>query len=110
LAKEVNRQIIDHLRETYVADITAIVKDCLKRDELYSHSSEWMTIQDATKRYHISRKSIGEHCRDFKTGPHKIERKQIGRHNMINEQQFLAAYDFKKKKPKLEFLESIKRK
>lgn len=96
------------MRETYVQDITAIVKDCLNRNELYSNSAEWVTIKHISKKYSLSIRTIGQHCSVFKHGLHKIERKWIGRHHMINEKQFVAAFDYKARVPRLEFLNRLK--
>lgn len=109
LGKEVNRQMVDQLRKTYVEDITAIVKDCLNRNELYSSSGEWITIKHIAKKYHLSLRTVGDHCTMFKSGQHKIERKWIGRHNMINEKQFIAAFDYKARAPRPAFLNSTKK-
>lgn len=105
LEASVTEKVTTRLRESYVADITAIVKDCLNKNELYLNSGDgWIAIQDASSKYRIGRKAIGEMCRLFKEGTFKIERKWIGRHNMLNEKQFLAAFDQKARKTKPKFL------
>ncbi len=109
LAKEVNRQVVDQLRKTYVQDITSIVKDCLNRNELHSHSAEWVSIKTICQKYQISIRTVGEHCTMFKNGQHKIERKWIGRHNMINEKQFIKAFDYKARAPRPAFLNRTKK-
>lgn len=52
----------------------------------------FLTIKDAANKYKLSIRTVGEHCTLFKDGEYKIERKWVGRHNMINEKQFMEAF------------------
>ena len=101
----VTERVTQKLRESYVQDVTAIVKDCLNKHELYSNNGAgWITIKDASVKYKMSVRAVGQHCNLFKGGDFKIERKWVGRHNMLNEKQFINAYDHKCRKSKPEFL------
>jgi len=101
----VTEKVTKRMRESYVQDITEIVKECLNKNELYSNSSAgWITIKDIAKKYKLSIRTVGEHCTMFKDGEYKIERKWVGRHNMINEKQFMEAFGKKGRLPRPEFL------
>ncbi len=96
LTSEVAKKVTDQLRVSLVGDITAIVKECLNNDELYKSSATgvWITIQDCATKYHTSRKTINNKCTLF-----NVSRKWIGRHNLLNEQEFLNAHDRPMGKP-----------
>lgn len=109
LAKEleasVTEKVTQRLRDSYVQDITAIVSEVLNKTERYINSNIcWITIQDAGIKYKLSRKAIGRMCKLFKEGAFKIDRKWIGKHNMLNEQQFIQSFDKKGRKSKPRFL------
>lgn len=105
----VTEKVTQRLRDSYVQDITAIVKECLNKNDLYSNSSAgWITIKEVAKKYKLSLRTVGDHCTLFKEGEHKIERKWVGRHNMINEKQFLEAFGKKGRKPRPDFLNKKK--
>lgn len=109
LAKEietiVTQKVTDRLRASYEADITKIVKECLNHNDLYTNSAGgWITIKNVAKKYNLSIRTVGEHLTLFKTGEHMIERKWVGRHNMINEKQFMEAFGKKGRKPRPAFL------
>ena len=102
----ITEKVTKKLRETYVDDIRSIIKDCLRSDELLKSTSsgEWITIQDASSKYKMSKRAIGNKCRLFKEGTYKIERKWVGKHNLINEKQFLLACEQKEGKVVPKFL------
>lgn len=106
LAKEltasVTEQVTQKLRETYVVDITAIVKECLNNNEIYKGSGAgFLTIEAICEKYKVSRKTVNNKCTQF-----AVERKQVGRHNLVNELQFLKAHDRPAEKPN--FLKNLK--
>lgn len=102
LAAEVTKMVTEQLRESYVADITAIVKDCLNNNELYKGSEVgFLTIEAICLKYKVSRKTVNNKCTQF-----AVERKQVGRHNLVNELQFLKAHDRPAEKPN--FLKNLK--
>jgi hypothetical protein len=108
LTLEVTKEVTQRLRESYVDDVSAIVKEYLKSNEVYSNSgAKWISLANAAKNYGMSIKSVGRKCQLFKTGEYQIERKWIGGHNMLNEAQFLEACTVKMGKPK--FLENLKK-
>ena len=110
LEASITEKVIEKLRDSYVGDVTAIVKDCLNNNELYSsNSGGWITIQDAAKKYKMSTKAVGDKCRIFKEGIFKIERKRIGRHHLLNEKQFIEACGQKVGKQTPNFLKKLKR-
>lgn len=105
LETSVTEKVTQRLRESYEVDITAIVNTCLNKNELISNSGGgWLTINDAITKYRISRKTVTEMCRLFKNGDFIIERKWVGKHNLLNEKQFLAAFDQKGRKAKPAFI------
>ena len=109
LTVDVAKQVTEQLRESYVADVTAIVKDYLNKNELYTNSEGgWITRAAAAKKYQMSVKTVGDKLKLFKDGVNKIERKKMGRHTMLNEKQFLKAFDQKGNKVKLKFLNNEK--
>lgn len=108
LTAEVTKNVTDRLRETYVEDVKAIVKEYINNNGVYSNSaSGWITLNQVAKKYEMTIKSIGRKCLLFKTGKNQIDRKWVGKHNMLNEAQFLAACDIKMGKP--EFLKNFKK-
>ncbi|MES2138266.1 MAG: hypothetical protein V4511_01060 [Bacteroidota bacterium] len=102
LTVEVTKQVTERLRDSYVADVTAIVKDCLNNDEIYKGSGGgFLTIEAICLKYKVSRKTVNNKCTQF-----AVERKQVGRHNLVNELQFLKAHDKPAEKPN--FLKNLK--
>ena len=100
LAKEltasVTEQVTQKLRETYVVDVTAIVKECFNNDEIYKGSGVgFLTIEAICEKYKVSRKTVSNKCTLF-----EVERKRVGRHNLLNELEFLKAHDRPVEKPK----------
>lgn len=95
LTVEVTKEVTTQLRKSYVNDITAILKDYLNKNEVLGGSnSGWLTLEDIATKYHISVRAVSYKCKQF-----DIERKQIGRHNLVNETQFLKAHDRPMEKP-----------
>ena len=102
LTIEVTNQVTEKLRGSYVADITAIVKECLSNDEIYKSSGVgFLTIEAICLKYKVSRKTVNNKCTQF-----ELERKQVGRHNLVNELEFLKAHDKPAEKPS--FLRTLK--
>lgn len=96
LKSEIASEIRRELRESLEADIVSIVKEVMNSDDLKnSINAGWLTIADLGKKYHISRKTISLKCNLF-----KVARKQVGRHNLVNETEFLAAHDKPMERPK----------
>ncbi|MGZ4055197.1 MAG: hypothetical protein ACXVPU_07315 [Bacteroidia bacterium] len=96
LTNEVTKTITQQLRESYVADVTAIVKECLNNNEILRDSGMgYLTIDDLCRKYHVSRKTVGDKCRLF-----NIERKKSGRMKLVNEKEFLNALQRPVEKPK----------
>jgi hypothetical protein len=52
-------------------------------------------------KYNVSRKTVNNKCTQF-----ELERKQVGRHNLVNELEFLKAHDKPAEKPS--FLRTLK--
>ena len=95
LTVEVTKHVTEQLRESYVVDITAIVKDCLNNNEIYKGSGAgFLTIEAICLKYKVSRKTVNNKCTQF-----EVERKQVGRHNLVNEIEFLKAHDKPAEKP-----------
>ncbi len=95
LAVDVAKKVTEQLRESYVADVTAIVKECLNSDEIYKSSGVgFLTIEAICLKYKVSRKTVNNKCTQF-----AVERKQVGRHNLVNELQFVRAHDRPTEKP-----------
>lgn len=96
LTTEVTKTVTEQLRESYVADVTAIVKECLRNDEIIKNSGiGYLTIDSLSKKYNVSRKTVGDKCRIF-----NIERKKSGRMKLVNEKEFLEAMQRPVEKPK----------
>lgn len=96
LAVEVTKTVTEQLRESYVQDVTAIVKEQLRNDEVLQDSMlGYLTIEALVKKYEVSRQTVSEKCRLF-----KIERKKSGRNKLVNERQFLDAMQRPVEKPK----------
>lgn len=96
LTVEVTNKVTVLLRETYVNDVTAIIKDYLNKNEVLGvNQTGWLTLNDIAKKYHISVRAVSYKCKQF-----DVERKQVGRHNLVNEAQFLKAHDRPMEKPK----------
>ena len=96
LTIEVTRQVTEKLRESYVADVTAIVKDCFKNNEIYNSSGAgFLTIEAISLKYKISTKTIGNYVKQF-----GVERKKAGRRKLIHEIQLLEAMQKPMEKPK----------
>lgn len=110
LTVEIADKVLEKLRESYVKDITGIVKEVIVKDELLSGSSTWMSIEQMAKKYETSRRTINERCRLFKEGVGQIERKWIAGKNRINEKQFIQSYDIKRRVELPAFLIKMKTK
>lgn len=96
LISEVTAKVTEQLRETYVNDITTIVKSCLNKVEIYKGTNTgFLPIATLCNKYKVSRKTVNNKCTLFGVG-----RKRVGRHNLVNEQQFLDAHDRPVEKPK----------
>ena len=105
LTAEVTKQVTERLRESYVADVTAIVKDCLQKNEFLTDAgSGYLTIEAISKKYEVSRKTVTDKCRQFKEGAYKIGRKWVHGHNTVNEKQYVEACDYSSRKFKPKFL------
>jgi hypothetical protein len=95
LAVEVTRTVTEQLRESYVSDVTAIVKDCLNSNTIYQNSGTgFLTIDAICLKYKVSRKTVNNKCTLF-----QVQRKQIGKHKLVNELQFVQAHDRPAEKP-----------
>lgn len=95
LTIEVTKKVTERLRESYVEDITGIVKDCLKNDEIYKGTETgFLTIEAICEKYKVSRKTVTNKCTLF-----EVERRRIGKHNLVNELQFFKAHDNPAEKP-----------
>ena len=96
LTVEVTNLVTQQLRESYVEDVTGIVKQCLNNDEIYKSSGVgYLTIQAVCEKYKVSRKTVTDKCTLF-----GIERKKSGKHRLVNEVQFLDALQRPVEKPK----------
>ena len=96
LTSEITRSVTEQLRKSYVEDITGIVKECLRNDETYRNAGVgFLTANAICEKYKISRTTVSYKCRVF-----MVERKRVGRHNLINELQFLKTFDKPGEKPK----------
>lgn len=96
LTIEVTKQVTEKLRENYVADVTAIVKECLRNDEVLQGSGiGFMTIKALCEKYDVSRQTVSTKCKDF-----KIERKKAGLNKLVNERQFFDAMQYPTYVPK----------
>lgn len=102
LTVEVTNQVTEKLRETYVPDITEIVKETLRTDEFKSNSDveSWITRNQAAEKYDVSTKTIDSHLKLFEAGIFKIDRLSMFGQNMINEKQFIESFKHKRNKPK----------
>ncbi len=110
LSTDITRKVLEKLRESYVKEITAIVKEVIVKDELLSSSSTWMSIEQMAKKYETSRRTINERCRLFKEGVGQIDRKWVAGKNLINEKQFIQSYDIKRRVELPAFLLKLKSK
>lgn len=97
LSTDITRKVLEKLRDSYVKEITAIVKEVIVKDELLSGSSTWMSIDQLSKKYQTSRRTVNERCRLFKDGKGQIERKWVAGKNLINERQFIQSFDIKRR-------------
>lgn len=95
LALEVTKQVTEKLRESYVNDITGIVKECLNKNEFYKGSETgFITIEAVMEKYKTSRKTVWYYCKTF-----NVTRKKVGTHKLVNELEFFKAFDNPAKKP-----------
>lgn len=95
LTLEVTKEVTEKLRESYVQDITAIVKDCLKNNEFFKGAETgFMRIEDLSKKYGITRRTISAYCTQF-----QVSRNKVGKHNLVNELEFFKAFDNPAKLP-----------
>lgn len=105
LSADVTNKVTERLRESYVADVTAIVKDLLqKNDFLEDAGSGFITIEALCKKYGVSRKTVTDKCKQFKEGFLKIERKWVNGHHTVNEKQYVEACDHSSRKEKPKFI------
>jgi|ERR1035437_1728601 hypothetical protein len=100
LAKELTLQVtIDvtaKLRESYMKDVTEIVKSCLRNDEVLQDSGlGYITMKVIAEKYNVSERTVSEKCRLF-----KIDRKKSGRNKLVNERQFFDAMQYPTYVPK----------
>ena len=110
LSADITRKVLEKLRDSYVKEITAIIKEVIFKDELLSNSASWMSIEQMANKYETSRRTISERCRLFKEGLGQIERKWIAGKNRINEKQFIQSYDIKRRSEIPAFLLKMKAK
>ena len=110
LSADITRKVLEKLRDSYVKEITAIIKEVIFKDELLSNSASWMSIEQMANKYETSRRTISERCRLFKEGLGQIERKWIAGKNRINEKQFIQSYDIKRRVELPAFLLKMKSK
>lgn len=103
LTVQVTYEVTKQVRESYVSDVTAIVKECINNSDIkLASNGGWITIEDCATKYHLSRKTVGFKCKLF-----GIKRKQLGKHKLLNEEQFLEAHNKPMEKPKfLNFLKT----
>ena len=105
LTAEVTKNVTEQLRESYVDDVTAIVKECLQKSEfLVDAGSGYITIEALCKKYGVSRKTVTDKCRQFKEGAYQITRKWVNGHNTVNEKQYVEACNISSRKFKPGFL------
>lgn len=107
MEQSIIEKVLHQLRGIIVDDVTAIVKETLQKNVLYSTINAgggWITIEDACKKYKVSRKTVTDKCKIFQKGQFMIERKWVGKHNLLNEQQFLKACEQKSGKVVPKFL------
>ena len=96
LTVQVTKDVTAQLRESYVADVTAIVKTCIRNDEVLQDSGiGFMTIKALCEKYDVSRQTVSTKCKDF-----KIERKKAGLNKLVNERQFFDAMQYPTYVPK----------
>lgn len=75
------------LRQEQTKDIEAIVKDCLKKDQVYQESgSGFLTVKKICEKYGVSKMTVYRKCTEF-----NVERKQAGKNKLVNEIEFLKA-------------------
>lgn len=91
LAKQITEDAVkiakQEIRETRVSDIELIVKECLKKEPIYQESGAgYLTIDKICEKYKVSKMTVHRKCIEF-----KVERKRVGKHNLINELEFLKA-------------------
>ena len=105
----VTKQVTAQLRESYVEDVKAIVKDCLKNNDFINEAgSGFITIEALSKKYGVSRKTVTDKCKQFKEGFLKIERKWVNGHHTVNEKQYVEACDYSSRKEKPKFISKQK--
>lgn len=104
LTVEVTKMVTEQLRETYVQDITTIVKDCLNNSQLIQDSlNGYITIEALCKKLGRSRTTITSKCTQFPEGSSLgISRKLVNGKNLVNEKEYIEAsnYSSRKFKPK----------
>lgn len=75
------------MREEQNHEIESIVKDCLKKNQVYQESgSGFLTVKKLAEKYNVSEKTIARKCKEF-----NVERKQVGKNKLVNELEFLKA-------------------
>lgn len=83
------------LRNTYVQDVQQIVKEQLDKNQVYQGAgSGFLTIEAICEKYKVSRQMVSGKCAEF-----KVERKKVGKKNLVNEAQFLDACQNPSPKP-----------
>lgn len=98
LSEEVKSELKKELRDSYVQDVKQIVKEELKNDVVYQGAgSGFLTIEAICDKYKVSRQTVHNKCSQF-----HVERKQVGKHKLVNEAQFLVACE--QPAPKLSFI------
>lgn len=94
LKTAITQDVLKKLREVLPTDIASIVKEILVNEPRATSLESWLTIDDICKKYHVSRTHVGDICRTF-----EVSRKRMGKHNLVNENEYMDAHDRPMNKP-----------
>lgn len=87
ITTNVTKAVKAEMRETIVSDLTAIVKEEINKDQVYSNSSAgFITVTALSEKYKVSKVTISNKCKIF-----KVDRIKVGKQKLVNEAQFLTA-------------------